>query len=192
MDSTLLVINSQGDSLYYTIEVPTGEIDSTTVVTPIVSTTEVCDTVYIHAADVLYNIPERIRVQDPHNTMFVLGLNGGLGVWMTRDALNFNTTPTWIRIADAPAGFSGTKAIEFVEKGDEAGDVMFYTGWNGQVTRVSGLRNVYSQDDVDQLEITNILSGAGAAVTGLSGSKRPQPRGGHRGWIRQFVGGKGS
>ena len=34
--------------------------------------------------------------------------------------------------------------------------------------RVSGLRNVYSQDDVDQLEITNILSGAGAAVTGLS------------------------
>jgi len=30
------------------------------------------------------------------------------------------------------------------------------------------LRNVYSQDDVDQLEITNILSSAGAAVTGLS------------------------
>jgi hypothetical protein len=117
---------------------------------------------------VLYNIPERIKVQDPYTTMFVLGLNGGLGVWMTRDALNFNTTPSWIRIADAPAGFSGTKAIEFVEQGDEAGDVMFFTGWNGQVTRVSGLRNVYSQDDVDQLEITNILSSAGAAVTGLS------------------------
>jgi len=168
VESTILVINDAGDSLFYTIEVPTGEIDSTVVVTPVTTTTEQCDTVYIHAADVLYNIPERIKVQDPYTTMFVLGLNGGLGVWMTRDALNFNTTPSWIRIADAPAGFSGTKAIEFVEKGEEAGDVMFFTGWNGQVTRVSGLRNVYSQDDVDQLEITNILSSAGAAVTGLS------------------------
>ena len=168
VDSTILVINGQGDSLYYTIEVPTGEIDSTVVINPVVETAEVCDTVYIHAADVLSNSPARIKVQDPYPTMFVLGLNGGLGVWMTRDALNFNTTPSWIRIADAPAGFSGTKAIEFVEQGDEAGDVMFYTGWNGQVTRVSGLRNVYSQDDVDQLEITNILSSAGAAVTGLS------------------------
>ncbi|MGB1057173.1 MAG: T9SS type A sorting domain-containing protein, partial [Flavobacteriales bacterium] len=132
------------------------------------NTTEVCDTVYVHAADVLYNIPERIRVKDPYNSMFVLGLNGGLGVWMTREALNFNTTPSWIRIAEAPAGFSGTKAIEFVEQGEEAGDVMFYTGWNGQVTRVTGLRNVYSQEDVSELEVTNILSSAGAAVTGLS------------------------
>ena len=45
---------------------------------------------------------------------------------------------------------------------------MFYTGWNGQVTRVTGLRHVYSQEDVDSLEVTNILSSAGAAVTGLS------------------------
>ena len=46
--------------------------------------------------------------------------------------LNFNTTPSWIRIADAPSGWNGTKAIEFVETGDEAGNVMFFTGWNGQ------------------------------------------------------------
>ena len=45
---------------------------------------------------------------------------------------------------------------------------MFFTGWNGSVTRVSGLRNVYSQDDVDQLEVKTILAGAGGAVTGLS------------------------
>jgi hypothetical protein len=168
VDSTILIINSQGDSLYYTIEVPTGEVETTVEYNPIVTTMEQCDTVYIHAADVLYNIPERIKVRDPYTTMFVLGLNGGLGVWMTRDALNFNTTPSWIRIADAPAGFSGTKAIEFVESGDQAGDVMFYTGWNGQVFRVSGLRNVYTQEDVDMLEIDPILSSAGAAVTGLS------------------------
>ena len=62
----------------------------------------------------------------------------------------------------------GHKAIEFVEQGDEAGDVMFYTGWNGQVTRVTGLRDVYSQADVADLQVDNILSSAGAAVTGLS------------------------
>lgn len=168
VDSAFTYVDAEGDSLYYVFDVPTGEYDTTLVVEPIVNTTEQCDTVYIHAADVLYNIPERIRVQDPYTSMFVLGLNGGLGVWMTREALNFNTTPSWIRIAEAPAGFSGTKAIEFVEQGDEAGDVMFYTGWNGQVTRVTGLRNVYSQADVADLQVDNILSSAGAAVTGLS------------------------
>lgn len=167
-DSVFTYVDENGDSLYYVFDVPTGMFDTIYVEEPIVNTTEVCDTVYVHAADVLYNIPERIRVKDPYNSMFVLGLNGGLGVWMTREALNFNTTPSWIRIAEAPTGFSGTKAIEFVEQGDEAGDVMFYTGWNGQVTRVTGLRNVYSQEDVSELEVTNILSSAGAAVTGLS------------------------
>ena len=57
VDSTVLIVNDQGDSLYFTVEVPTGDIDSTFVVSPIVESTESCDTVYIHAADVLYNIP---------------------------------------------------------------------------------------------------------------------------------------
>ena len=105
---------------------------------------------------------------DSGNDMFILGLNGGLGVWMTRGVSDFNSIPSWVRIADAPSGFSGTKAMEFVEHGDEAGDVMFLTGWNGQVTRVSGLANVNVQDDVSQLSVQNVLSSAGAAVTGLS------------------------
>ena len=166
VDSTVLIVNGQGDSLYYTIEVPTGEIDSTLEVTPIVEVTETCDTTYIHAEDVLYNIPEHLKVQDPYNTMFVIGFNGTLGVWMTREALNFNANPSWIRIADSPS--AGTKAIEFVERGSAKGDVMFFTGWNGSVTRVSGLRNVYSQEDVAQLEVDPILSVGGSAVTGLS------------------------
>ena len=172
VDSTILIVNDAGDSLYYTIELPTGEIDTTYVIEPIEETTVLCDTVYIHEADTLYNIPERIKVQDPYTNMFVLGLNGGLGVWMTREALNYNTTPSWIRLATAPGG-GGTKAIEFVEKdttGVAAGDVMFFTGWNGQVTRISGLRDVYSQEDVDNgaLTETDILPNAGTTVTGLS------------------------
>ena len=105
---------------------------------------------------------------DAGNDMFVLGLNGGLGVWMTRGVSDFSSIPSWVRIAEAPSGFSGTKAMEFVEHGDEAGDVVFFTGWNGQVTRVSGLANVNVQDDVSQLSVQNMLTNAGAAVTGLS------------------------
>ena len=158
-----------GDSLYHVFEVPTGVYDTTTVIEPIVSTSEQCDTLYVHAADVLYNIPEQVKVQDPYNTMFVIGFNGGTGIWMTRDALNFNTTPSWVRIGNAPSG-TGTKAIEFVETGAQKGDVMFYTGWNGSVTRVTGLRDVYTQEDIDNGALTFdvMLASAGAAVTGLS------------------------
>ena len=158
-----------GDSLYHVFEVPTGTFDTTVVVEPIVNTTEQCDTFYVHAADVLYNIPEQVKVRDPYNTMFVIGFNGGTGIWMTRDALNFNTTPSWVRIGNAPAG-TGTKAIEFVETGEQKGDVMFYTGWNGSVTRVTGLRDVYTQEDIDggALDYDVMLASAGSAVTGLS------------------------
>ena len=62
---------------------------------------------------------------------------------------------------------------------------MFYTGWNGQVTRVTGLRDVYSQADVADLQVDNILSSAGAAVTVLW-TQRPQPRGGDGGRLRQL------
>ena len=158
-----------GDSLYHVFEVPTGVYDTTTVIEPIVTTSEQCDTLYIHAADVLYNIPEQLKVKDPYNTMFVIGFNGSTGIWMTREALNFNTTPSWVRIGSAPPG-TGTKAIEFVETGAEKGDVMFYTGWNGSVTRVTGLRDVYTQEDIDNgaLNFDVMLASAGSAVTGLS------------------------
>ena len=111
---------------------------------------------------------------EPNQDLLVLGLrdynNQNLGVWILRNPWNAQVLPQWIRVADAPSGFSGTKAIEFVAQGEEAGDVMFFTGWNGQVTRVSGLRDVYSQEDVDNgvLEVVNILGPTGTAVTGLS------------------------
>ena len=164
-----------GDETIETVvEVATGLYDTTYVVTTVYDEYQVCDTTYHYPSDVLTNVPERIRVTDPYTSMFSIGLraydNQNLGVWISRDVLNFNTTPSWIRIADAPSGWNGTKAIEFVETGDEAGNVMFFTGWNGQVTRVTGLRDVYSQEDVDNgaLEVQTILSQAGGAVTGLS------------------------
>ena len=87
---------------------------------------------------------------------------------MTREGLNFNTSPEWIRLADAPPG-TGVKAIEYVVNDDAAGDVMFVSGWNGSLTRISGLAEVYSQDDVeDNVVVEPLISSAGAAITGIS------------------------
>ena len=44
---------------------------------------EVCDTMYLHPGDTLYDIPGRIKVQDQYNSIFCLGLNGSNGVWIT-------------------------------------------------------------------------------------------------------------
>ena len=131
---------------------------------------EDCDTMYFHAGDTIYNEPGRILVHDPYTALFSIGLVGSQGVWMTREALNFNTTPDWIRLGAAPGGFTGTKAIEYVVNDEEhAGDVMFVSGWNGTLYRFSGLKNVYTQDDVDEFVVVDqIVSSAGGAITGIS------------------------
>ena len=129
---------------------------------------EVCDTMYFHPGDTLFDVPGRIKVQDPYTAIFTIGFNGSNGIWMTREALNFNTSPQWIRLADAPPG-SGVKAIEYVVNDDAAGDVMFVSGWNGSLTRISGLSEVYSQEDVEEhLIVETLISSAGAAITGIS------------------------
>ena len=86
---------------------------------------------------------------------------------MTREALNFNTAPSWVRLGDAPSG-TGTKAIEFVEKAIKKA-IMFYTSWNGTVTHVTGLRDVYTQEDVDNGALNyDVMLAMSSAVTGLS------------------------
>ena len=131
---------------------------------------ENCDTMYFHPGDTMYNEPGRILVHDPYTALFSIGFVGNQGVWMTREALNFNTTPDWIRLGAAPGGFTGTKSIEYVVNDEEhAGDVMFVSGWNGTLDRFSGLKDVYSQEDVEEhVVIDQIVSSAGSAITGVS------------------------
>ena len=86
-----------GDETIETVvEVATGLYDTTYVVTTVYDEYQVCDTTYHYPSDVLTNVPERIRVTDPYTSMFCIGLraydNQNLGVWISRDVLNFNTT----------------------------------------------------------------------------------------------------
>ena len=128
---------------------------------------EVCDTMYFHPGDTIYDEPGRILVQDPYTTIFAIGFRGSEGIWITRDALNFNTTPDWIRIGNAPDG-GGTKSIEFVVNHEEAGDIMFVSGWDGKLLRISGLSNVYTQEDVEDNVVIEQLFDENPACTGIT------------------------
>lgn len=159
---TIMII----DGIEYDVEVDLGN-DTTWTQEVVYTTEESCDTMFFHSGDTLLDEPGRLLVQDPYNTMLTIGFNGSNGVWMTRQGLNFNTSPEWIRLGDAPNG-GGAKAIEYIVEGESAGDVMFVSGWNGDLHRYSGLSNAYSQDDVDEYVVKDELLSLGAAVTGIS------------------------
>jgi len=127
----------------------------------------VCDTMYFHASDTMIDVPGRLLVNDPYTTMTIAGFNGGNGIWMTRDGLNFNTTPEWVRLDNAPAGV-GTKAVEFtVNIEPEAGNHMFVSGWDGKLYRFDGMEDIHTQDDVPANMGKQIRS-LGAVITGVS------------------------
>ncbi len=127
----------------------------------------VCDTMYFHASDTMIDVPGRLLVNDPYTTMTIAGFNGGNGIWMTRDGLNFNTTPEWVRLDNAPAGV-GTKAVEFtVNIEPEAGNHMFVSGWDGKLYRFNGMEDIHTQDDVPANMGKQIRS-LGAVITGVS------------------------
>ena len=145
MDSTIVVLDY--DTTYE--EVPVYEIDN-------------CITYYHYGADTLENVHERRLVLDTYTSMFVTGFYGSDGIWLTREALNLNTTPDWWKLGNAPS--TGIRTFEFSADGDH----LFYSSWGGQLVRVSGLDDLWSEDDVDNLSITTLIPNAGGVVTSIA------------------------
>lgn len=142
--------------------VPIG-FDTTFAEVPVFEYSELCDTSYFYAADTLFNVREQIRVTDPYTSLFAVGFIGTEGIWITREATNFTTTPDWWRVDNAPGG-GGTKAIEFTPDGNH----MFVAGWDGTVTRYSGFNNVWSEEDMALIEDEQIFDAPGGGVaTGI-------------------------
>ena len=154
------------DGIEYNVQIDLGN-DTLFVEEVQYSVVDVCDTMYYHYPDTILGEPERRKVQDPYTTMLTIGFVGGQGIWMTRDALNFNTTPNWMRLGNAPGG-SGAKAIEYVVNDDSAGDVMFVSGWNGSLYRFSGLSEIYTDSDVADHIVVDQLITNGSPITGIS------------------------
>ena len=122
----------------------------------------VCDTMWHYAADTLENVAEQRLIPDNYTSLFSLGLQGGNGLWITRQALNMNTTPDWFKVVPTVSG--AVKAMEFSPDGNH----MFFSTWGSSLYRISGLDQLWSEEDVENLEITQILGNAGGTVTGIA------------------------
>jgi hypothetical protein len=120
------------------------------------------DTTYFHFADTISNEPGRILVQDQYTSLFAIGFSGSLGLWVTREALDFNTTPDWWKVVPSVNG--EVKCIEF----DKEGDHMYYGTWGGRVFRVSNLSQLWSEEDLANITLTEVFNSGGAPITGIS------------------------
>ncbi|MCB0760822.1 MAG: T9SS type A sorting domain-containing protein [Flavobacteriales bacterium] len=127
------------------------------------SYSELCDTTWSYAGDTLINVAEQRQYLDTYTSLFALGLKGANGLWVTRQALNLNTTPQWFEVVTSvPSG--GIKAIEF----SPDGNTMYYSGWNNSLYRITGLDHLWTQSDVANLEHTVVIANAGGVVTGIA------------------------
>lgn len=173
VDSTIFVVDTlfvNGQPVIYTDSIVVT-IDSIPLLEEVITynITESCDSLYYYGSDIYFEQPERIRVQDRYTSMFAIGFVGNQGVWLTREALDLNTSPDWWKVINSVEGT--TKAIEFTADGRH----MFVSTWSGNLYRVDGLENLWRNsdepDDVDLsvLTVTEIFeTNNNAALTGIA------------------------
>ena len=101
------------------------------------------DTLYIAKAgggfDTSYTYLSRdtIKLQDKVQTLFAQGLRSSGGVWVTRGALRFGTTPVWWKVLNSVSG--DVTEMEF----SKDGDILYVGTSGGKVYRVKGFNGVY-------------------------------------------------
>ena len=155
-DSTIFI-----NGIPFTLQIP---IDTTYTEVINFETTTECDTTYYYAEDVLEDVRGQIQVKDPYTTILAWGLEGNLGLRITRQGLNFNTTPEWWTIVPNIPNQSSVRDIEF----SSDGTTLYFSTWNGKLFRVENLHLIWSEDDIDLADITEIYNTGGAAITGIS------------------------
>lgn len=96
----------------------------------------------------LFNVPDTLEITDPYTSL--LAIYSYDGIFVTRQALDANTTPDWTKIVD---NNQNVDAIEFSVDGNH----MFVGTGNGDVIRVSGFNNFWGDEDVSELTVTRIF-----------------------------------
>lgn len=108
-----------------------------------------------------------LRLWDPVQSLFGVGFAGSDGVWVTRDALNFNKSADWWQVA---TNVGNVNCLEYSADGNH----LFVGNTSGEVYRISGFTTAYDSAHADIASAdrtltgpTLILSGSGP-VTGLA------------------------
>jgi len=106
-----------------------------------------------------------ILVQDPVQS--ILASTGGptgtgtSGVRLYRNVLNFLENPVAI---DVPGIGGSVTEMKFTSDGDG----LFVGTGNGTLYRITGLKNLYTFDDLDELTVTSLSTATGPSITGIS------------------------
>ena len=111
---------------------------------------------------------DTLMLQDRVQSLFAAGFGGNQGVWVTRDALNFNDTPEWWKVIDNLGGGT-TTCLEW----SSDGDALFVGTSDGRVLRVAGFNDAYTLDAADAEQGMNVvlttatILNTGNTVTGM-------------------------
>jgi hypothetical protein len=95
---------------------------------------------------------DTLRVQDPYQSWFAIGLGGGDGIWMTRNALRFSSpSDEWFRVNNSALGT--ITAMEYSRDGNN----LFVGTSSGQLWRLSNFGDVYSPAKEDYWNGTDTI-----------------------------------
>ena len=142
------------------------------------STIEVGDTIFYasgsvqtpleHVATQHYDSLTEVTLIDPVQSLFA-GSFGPQGVYVTRDALRFAKWPDWHRVADGADMQANVHGLEFSADGDHlfiGANTTFAS--NGTLYRVSGLNDVFTDDDADNLTTFEEIFSASGPITDIA------------------------
>lgn len=110
---------------------------------------------------------DTLMVPDPFQAKIAVGFNGANGVWMTKGALNFSTTPVWVKL-----GILTGEAEELAWSDD--GDILYVGTSSGTLYRFSNLAAITDSANGDVASPntvvvkTQIGGFSGNFITGLS------------------------
>ncbi len=97
-----------------------------------------------------YSYRDTLRIQDKAQSLFALGLSGSGGVWVTRGALRFGSTPVWWKVLNSVTG--RVTEMEF----SKDGDILYVGTSGGEVYRVKGFNGVYYNSEAkDTINMIN-------------------------------------
>lgn len=97
---------------------------------------------------------------DPIQSLFAVGLGLGQGIWVTRDALNTSIEPEYWNVGNTNDMIN---ALEWSPDRDH-----LYVGTaGGRLLRISGFNQVYHAEDVENLEMTTLIS-SGAPISDIA------------------------
>ena len=135
-----------GDSVYFTTLDTTIEVLSVQTIDHYYGTNsnEPGEVVDMGNEPEIYGVSwDTVTVQDTYQSWMAIGLGGGDGVWLTRNALRLSAdADEWFKVVD---GIGSVATMEFSQDGEH----LFIGTWNGSLYRLSGLAGVYSPAKVD-------------------------------------------